>query len=174
MKIDLDHLKGEIEEHLKAHSFVIFRGHARISPSTPFVYWDVEQHPDFRMFLETAKQAGARLVVFHYREFSPDYLGDAADRLEAAELPREDQRRLGTKASPVASSFPSTWETASTTSASARNGTRICWTSSTRSTPPIPRRRKKGKSRWAVIFPGIDGSAPAGALARSSTRCAGG
>jgi hypothetical protein len=94
MKIDLDHLKGEIEEHLKAHSFVIFRGHARISPSTPFVYWDVEQHPDFRMFLETAKQAGARLVVFHYREFSPDYLGDAADRLEAAELPREDQRRL--------------------------------------------------------------------------------
>jgi hypothetical protein len=46
------------------------------------------------MFLETAKQSGVRLVVFHYREFSPDYLGDAADRLEAAELPREDQRRL--------------------------------------------------------------------------------
>jgi hypothetical protein len=94
MKIDLDQLKGAIEEHLRAQGFVVFRGHSRISPSIPFVYWDIDQQPDFRVFLETAKQAGVRLVVFNHREFTPDYLADAADQLESAELPREDQRRL--------------------------------------------------------------------------------
>jgi hypothetical protein len=94
MKLDLDHLKQEIEEHLQAEGFLIFRGHSRLSGSTPFVHWDTEQHPDFRMFLEVAKQAGVRLIVFHRREFTPDYLDDAADQLEAADLPREDKRRL--------------------------------------------------------------------------------
>ena len=94
MKLDLDHLKAEMEERLKAQSFVVFRGHWRIAGSPPFVYWDTEQHPDFRMFLDTAAQAGARLIVFHHRQFSLDYIDDAMERLEAAGLPLDDQRPL--------------------------------------------------------------------------------
>jgi hypothetical protein len=94
MKIDLDHLKAEIEEHLKSQGFVVFQGHSRISGSTPFVYWDTDRFPDFRDFLDVAKQCGARLIVFHYREFTRGHLEDAMDRLEAAELPRDDQRPL--------------------------------------------------------------------------------
>ncbi|MDP2996826.1 MAG: hypothetical protein Q8N47_05005 [Bryobacterales bacterium] len=94
MKLDLDHLKAEMEERLKARNFVVFRGHSRMAGSSPFVYWDNQQYPDFRMFLDTAEQAGVRLIVFHNRPFSLDYIDDAMERLEAAELPLDDQRPL--------------------------------------------------------------------------------
>jgi hypothetical protein len=94
MKLDLDRLKAEMEERLKARSFVVFRGHSRVASSTPFVYWDTAQYPDFRMFLDTAEQAGARLIVFNHRQFALDYIDDALERLEAAELPIDDQRPL--------------------------------------------------------------------------------
>lgn len=94
MKLDLDHLKAEIEEHLKNLGFVVFQGHSRIANSAPFVYWDTEANPDFREFLEVARQCGVRLVVFHHREFTQRYLDDAMDRLELAEMPRDDQRPL--------------------------------------------------------------------------------
>lgn len=94
MKLDLDRLKGEIEERLKTQGFVVFRGHSRAAGSTPFVYWDTERYPDYGEFLEIAKQAGIRLVVFHHGEFTQDYVDDAVARLEAAELPRDDQRPL--------------------------------------------------------------------------------
>ncbi len=94
MKLDLDRLKREIEEYLEEKDFVVFQGHSRIAGSTPFVYWDTEQHPDFREFLDTAAKCGVRLIVFHHREFSNDYIEDALERLEAAELPRDDQRPI--------------------------------------------------------------------------------
>ncbi|MBI4877280.1 MAG: hypothetical protein HY822_21850 [Acidobacteria bacterium] len=94
MKLDLDHLRNEIEDELKARGFVVFRGHSRIAGSTPFVYWDTEQHPGYGAFLETAAQAGARLIVFHYRVFDASYVEDAAERLETAELPRDEQRSI--------------------------------------------------------------------------------
>lgn len=94
MKLDLDRLRGEIEGQLKAREFVVFQGHSRVGGATPFVYWDAERHPDFREFLEAAAQCGVRLVVFHCRKFTQDDIDDALERLEAAELPRDDQRPL--------------------------------------------------------------------------------
>jgi hypothetical protein len=94
MKLDLDRLKVEIEEHLKAQEFVVFNGHSRVGSSSPFVYWDTEQCPDYKVFLEVARQLGVRLIVFHHREFGQDYVDDAMDRLEAAELPHDEQRPL--------------------------------------------------------------------------------
>jgi hypothetical protein len=94
MKLDLDHLKVEIEEHLKAQGFVIFHGHSRIAGSTPIVYWDTDRCPDYKDFLEVASQSDVRLIVFHSREFTQGHIDDAMERLEAAELPRDDQRPL--------------------------------------------------------------------------------
>ena len=34
------------------------------------------------------------MIVFHHRQFGQDYIDDAMERLEAAELPPEDRRAL--------------------------------------------------------------------------------
>jgi len=46
------------------------------------VAWDVERQPDYRQFLETAKNAGVKLIVYHWREFSRAHVDEAAERLE--------------------------------------------------------------------------------------------
>lgn len=94
MKLDLDALKSEVEEHLAAGDFVVFHGYARMSSNSPLVHWDCDRYPDFRMFLQVASRAGARLIIFHHREFTEDYIEDALERLEEADLSREERRKL--------------------------------------------------------------------------------
>ena len=94
MRQDLDTLKSEILEHLKSQDFVVFHGYARPTDAQPAVYWDTTRHPDFRMFLATARQVGVKLVTFSHREFSRDALDDALDRLEDCDLPLDERRSL--------------------------------------------------------------------------------
>lgn len=94
MKQDLDALKSEIEGYLKSSDFVVFHGFCRTPESAAAAHWDVERNPDFRAFLETARRAGARLVVYTHREFTTRHLDDAIERLEAADLPRDERRGL--------------------------------------------------------------------------------
>jgi hypothetical protein len=94
MKLDLDALKTEVEEQLAAGDFVVFHGYARMASNIAFVHWDCDRYPDFRAFLQVAARAGARLIIFHHREFSEDYIEDALERLEDAELSREERRKL--------------------------------------------------------------------------------
>jgi hypothetical protein len=94
MRQDLDTLKSEILEHLKAQDFVVFHGISRQTDAQPAVYWDTIRHPDFRMFLGTARQAGVKLVTFYHRDFLRDTLDDAFDRLEECELPAEERDNL--------------------------------------------------------------------------------
>jgi hypothetical protein len=94
MKQNLDSLKTEILEELRAQGFVVFNGYSRLTDSVATVYWDTSRHPDFRDYLATAKAAGVKLVTFHHREFSSDPVEDALERLEDYELPPEDKRSL--------------------------------------------------------------------------------
>ena len=91
---DLDTLKGEIEHYLDEQGFAIFRGFPRMLDTLPLVYWDCDNYPDYRAFLDTAKAVGVRLVVYHQHEFSSEQLDNALDRLEQCELPRDDQRAM--------------------------------------------------------------------------------
>lgn len=98
MKPDLETLKTEIEQYLGGQEFVVFRGPAR-SPEFALVNdWDVEQYPDFTMFLDVPKQLGVRLIRFHHVRLSPAYIDDTMDQLDAAEMPddeyAETRRRL--------------------------------------------------------------------------------
>ncbi len=94
MTLNLDQLKDEILEYLEAEGFVIFRGFSRLADEGAFVYWDTERHPDYRQFLEAARHLGVKLIVYSWRTFSRDLADHALERLEDAELDREDRRRI--------------------------------------------------------------------------------
>jgi len=98
MKPNLDALKDQILEFLQAQGFVVFHGFCRRGGSQPAAYWDTRSRADFRSFLETAHEAGVKMVVFSRVEFSQGMLEDAADELEECEMPAEErggvERRL--------------------------------------------------------------------------------
>jgi hypothetical protein len=94
MNLNLDELKTEVLQHLESQGFVVFHGYARLSDSDSFVAWDVERQPDYRQFLETAKNAGVKLIVYHWREFSRTHVDEAAERLQDCDFSLEEQRNL--------------------------------------------------------------------------------
>ncbi|HTS47943.1 MAG TPA: hypothetical protein VMH05_08360 [Bryobacteraceae bacterium] len=92
MKQNLDGLKAEIEQHLEQAGMTVFYSHARSLDSAPAVFWDCQQHPDYREFIQAAKAADVKLVVFHQHEFTAEQIDDALDQLHECDLPREDYR----------------------------------------------------------------------------------
>jgi len=94
MNINLDTLKQEILTHLGSEGFVIFRGYSRMADTDSFVSWDSDRNPDYHGFVDAAKQAGAKLMVYHERIFNQDLLEETAERLEDADFPAEERRAL--------------------------------------------------------------------------------
>ena len=94
MKLDLDSLKSEILEYLSKEGLIVFHAYSRRLDDVPAVAWDSERYADFRLFLETAKKAGAELIVFHHREFTGTYVDHALAVLEDTELEPDDRRRI--------------------------------------------------------------------------------
>ena len=95
MKSDLDSLKTELLEYLEHEGFVVFHGCSRRLEEGKTVDWDTRRYPGYREFLNTARQAGVKMVVFHHREFTAGHLEHALEQLEATELEAEDRRRVG-------------------------------------------------------------------------------
>ena len=94
MRNDLDTLKNEIEAALAGTDFVVFHGYGReVDPPAP-VRWDVEHYPDPTAFLAVAQKAGARIIVFHHREFVRGSVEEALEDLQSADLARDEQRDL--------------------------------------------------------------------------------
>lgn len=94
MSPNLDELKNEVLQFLETQGFVIFHGYSRLADADSFVAWDTDRQPDYRQFLDAAKRAGVKLVVYHYREFAKGHLEDAAERLEACDISSEEQRSI--------------------------------------------------------------------------------
>lgn len=94
MKPNLDTLKSEIQDHLESEGFAVFHGYSRVMDSQPVVFWDTDNHPDYKMFSKTAKAAGAKLVVLNQREFTSDVIDDAIEQLNVSDLGTEDQRTI--------------------------------------------------------------------------------
>src|SRR5580704_902754 len=92
MKINLETLRAEIQGHLESRGIVVFHGYPRSAEASSLVLWDTERHADYRMFLAAAEAAGVKLVTLYAREFTGDLVDDALERLEAADLPREEHR----------------------------------------------------------------------------------
>jgi hypothetical protein len=92
MKPNLDVLKPEIELYLEEMGMAIFYGYSQRLDSAPVVHWDCDQYPDYRLFVQSARAAGAKILVFHQREFFSEQLDDALERLSACELPPQESR----------------------------------------------------------------------------------
>lgn len=92
MKQNLDTLKSEILDQLAAQGFVVFHSYSRDVEEAGAVFWDIHHYPDFRPFLEAARQLGVKLVTFHHREFTREATEDAFDRLEECEISPEERR----------------------------------------------------------------------------------
>jgi hypothetical protein len=90
--MNLDTLKTEIEGFLEAEGFAVFHGYSRVLETVPMVYWDCEHHPDYKEFVKAAKAAGAKVMVFHQRDFSIDQIDEALDQLETFDMPRDEHR----------------------------------------------------------------------------------
>jgi hypothetical protein len=95
MKLNLDTLKVEVLSYLQRQDFAVFHGYSRLADSDSFVSWDTERHPDFREFLDTARQAGVKLVVYHDQVFSSDMLEEARERLELTDISEPERRTIG-------------------------------------------------------------------------------
>jgi hypothetical protein len=94
MKPNLDILKPEIELYLEETGLAVFYGYSRPLDAVPAVYWDCDQYPDYQLFVQAACAAGAKLIVFHQREFFPEQVDEAIERLHACELPAQDSRQF--------------------------------------------------------------------------------
>ena len=92
MDLNLEPLKREILAYLASSEFAVFHSSPGGLDSLPMVLWDVERYPDYQMFLEVARKAGVKLVLFASCEFEAADLDELKDQLEKADLTREQQR----------------------------------------------------------------------------------
>jgi hypothetical protein len=90
--INLETLKSEILDYLAASEFGVFRSHPGGLEGLPIVAWDTETFPDYRMFLDAARKAGQKLIVFASRQFEEDEILEALDEIESAEADRDEKR----------------------------------------------------------------------------------
>ncbi len=92
MKQNLDSTKDEIQQYLEAEGFLTFYGYGRPLESSSELRWDTSKHPDFRGFLNVARGAGVKIVIFASYEFSLDIIDEWLDDLVEADMPREEKR----------------------------------------------------------------------------------
>ncbi len=92
--MNFDSLKNEIQQYLDDNGFSVFYSYSRALPDPSFIDWDTKRYPDYKLFLQTAKQMEVRLIVFHHREFAAAAVDEVAERLEMTELPREEKRGI--------------------------------------------------------------------------------
>jgi hypothetical protein len=91
---NLDSLKQELLDYIVSEGFAVFRGQPGLFEGLPTVMWDTEAHPEYQSYLNVAKVAGARIIVFAHREFPLDELEEAVEQAQDCELPREELRSI--------------------------------------------------------------------------------
>lgn len=98
MDLNLDTLKREMLDHLEASGFAVFHSQPGGLEGLPMVIWDCERYPDYQMFLDTARKAGCKMILFASRDFEEAEIEEALEQLEDCELPAEErvglERRL--------------------------------------------------------------------------------
>jgi hypothetical protein len=95
MRSNLDSLRHEIEQHLESRGLAVFRSFPRADSEASLpgaIFWDWENHPDYREFVEAACAAGVRMVTLFAREFTSDIVETALAHLSETELEREERR----------------------------------------------------------------------------------
>lgn len=93
MAIDLETLKADVQSFLSDMGVAVFLG-VRATPPQDAYYWDTEREPDFRKFLQAAKDAGVKLIAFDHDNFTQDEIDEAYETLDECGLNREERRQF--------------------------------------------------------------------------------
>ena len=94
MKNNLDSLDSEILAFLEAQNLAVFHCELRSPDPTLAVFWDIEQHPDFRDFIRAAAQCDARIVTVFTRRFRAEQIEDALEQLAESDVEPRERRSL--------------------------------------------------------------------------------
>ena len=92
MDLNLDTLKREILEYLEDAGLAVFFGSPGGLEGLPMVLWDTERHPGYQSFLEVARKADVKIVIFASTEFGSADLEELSERLDECELSRDERR----------------------------------------------------------------------------------
>jgi len=58
------------------------------------IYWDTDNHPDYREFVEAAGAAGVRMVTLYAREFTSEIVENSLAQLSDTDLERDERRAI--------------------------------------------------------------------------------
>lgn len=94
MDLNLEPLKREILVYLESSEFAVFHSSPGGLEGLPLVLWDVERYPDYRMFLDVARRAGVKLILFASSDMEASDLDELNEQIEIADLPRDEQREF--------------------------------------------------------------------------------
>ena len=97
MDLNLDTLKREMLDYLAGSGLAVFYSSPGGLEGMPMVLWDTERHPDYQMFLEVARKAGANMVLFAARELETSDLDDLLEQLDDCGLERDERREYETR-----------------------------------------------------------------------------
>ena len=104
MRLNLDTLRHEIEQHLESRGLAVFRSYPRTDSESSLaeaVFWDSENYPDYREFVEAACAAGVRMVSLYAREFTSDIVETALSHLSETDFDRDEKRAFDTRLSEI-------------------------------------------------------------------------
>jgi hypothetical protein len=76
---------------------VVFRSSPRADSENSLngmVFWDSEQYPDYRGFIDAAAAAGARMMTLYSREFTSEMVENALAQLSDSDLERDERRAV--------------------------------------------------------------------------------
>ncbi len=94
MTLNLDAFKADILAKLDSMGFVTFHGFRRNPEPQAVAYWDARKADDYEGYLDTARNCGVKMVVFHSTQFRTAMVEDALDRLEECDMPRDEHRAV--------------------------------------------------------------------------------
>jgi hypothetical protein len=91
--LNLDTLKREILGYLDQTGFAVFHSApGSLDGATSMVLWDARNHPDYQMFLDVARKADVKLILFGSREFEASDIDELIEQLDTSDIPRDEQR----------------------------------------------------------------------------------
>jgi len=77
-------------DYLRQSGLPIFYG-LGLPEEDDYTYWDTRSFPDWRQFVDVARESGARLLIFSYDEFDEEELDQAIEKLDECELDPEER-----------------------------------------------------------------------------------
>ncbi len=92
VNLNLDTLKREILDYLESSEFAVFHSFPGGLEGQRVAPWDSRSYPDYRAFLEVARKAGVKVVMFASSEFAESDIDELEEQIDDADMSREDQR----------------------------------------------------------------------------------